>query len=62
MTADLKAMTDTIWLGKIEEEACTVGDISERSKDILSVKNFQLNPLTKMRNGKIQPNFFKLLA
>ena len=49
VTANMKAMTDTIWLGKIEEETCTVGDISERSKDILSVKNFQLNPLTKMR-------------
>ena len=31
-------MTDTIWLGKIEEETCTVGDIYERSKDILYSK------------------------
>ena len=38
VTDEMKAMTDTIWLGKIEEETCTVGDISERSKDILYSK------------------------
>ena len=38
VTDEMKAMTDTIWLGKIEEETCTVGDIYERSKDILYSK------------------------